>query len=469
MIPVRGYKDCFVGVLGLGLTGLATAEALKRGGARPLNWDDDPDSRERAKETGLTIADLNDEEVLSKLSILIVSPGIPHLYPKPHPIIVKALSIGVVIDNDISLFFRSFALESWAQFQVMPKVVCVTGSNGKSTTTALLEHILAKNGMPVESGGNIGKAVLSLQPGIEKEVKVIEISSYQAEIARSLQPDLAVFLNFSPDHSDRHAGKGGYFSAKSRLFTMGGPDRSIIGVDEIEGLFLANTLREEFRTAEPVIAFSVESILKGQSWTVFVNKGFLVEWRNGRQLASIDLREKTRFSGKHHYQNICAAYACCRSLGLAPKNIGDALNTFPGLPHRAQILGNKLGILFVNDSKATNCVSAAKSLESFKNIHWIVGGEEKYPGIESLIPSLDNVKGIYLIGSSEESFSTKLGNIGHEKCQSLERAFKIALSKSETGDTILLAPACSSFDQFHSFEHRGNIFIELYEKIEEDI
>ncbi len=465
MIPVKGYKNCFVGVLGLGLTGLATAKALKSGGAFPLCWDDDPSIRRKAQKVGVDTCDLRVDLNLNKVSVLIVSPGIPHLYPEPHPIVLKALKKGIVIDNDISLFFRSFALESWANFQTTPKVICVTGSNGKSTTTALLEHILSENNFVVESGGNIGKAALSLEPGRDGEIKILEISSYQAELARSLQPDLAVFLNFTQDHSERHAGKGGYFAAKSRLFTMGGPDRCIIGVDEIEGLFLSNVIRENLLSAEPVILFSVDSSLKGSNWTIFYRKGFLVEWRKGRQIASIDLREKFNLFGRHNYQNVCAAYACCRSLGLSPKKIGTALDTFKGLRHRAEILGRKKGVLFVNDSKATNSASAFQSLKNFKNIHWIVGGKEKYPGIESLIPVHQNVKKIYLIGSSEERFSEKLGEIGHFKCQSLENAFQVAFKKSRKGDTILLAPACSSFDQFSSFEERGDKFIELYNNI----
>ena len=465
MIPVRGYRNCFVGVLGLGLSGIATAKALESGGASPLCWDDDQAVRREAKKCGVQIHDLNSESILSQVSVLVVSPGIPHLFPKPHPIIAKALKKGIVIDNDISLFFRSFALNSWSQFQKIPKVICVTGSNGKSTTTGLIHHILSENAVPVESGGNIGRAVLSLKPGIEGEVKVLEISSYQADLARTLQPDLAVFLNFTPDHSERHAGNGGYFAAKSRLFTMGAPDKSIIGVDEIEGLFLSNVVREEFKSAEPVIAFSVDSMLKGFNWSVFMKKGFLIEWRNGRQVASVDLREKIYLAGKHNHQNICAAYASCRSIGIAPKKIAAALSTFKGLPHRMQILGRKNGVLFVNDSKATNSASAVLSLENFKNIHWIVGGKEKHPGIESLIPVNQNVKGIYLIGSSEESFSAKLGDIDHVRCQNLETAFNAALKKSETGDTILLAPACSSFDQFRSFEERGDKFIELFNKM----
>lgn len=465
MIPVRGYKGCYVGVLGLGRTGLATAEALKLGGAFPLSWDDEASKRESAVLAGIEIFNLNIENILNKITILIVSPGIPHLYPQPHQIVARALAKGIVVDNDISLFFRSFATEAWSEFQVMPKVICITGSNGKSTTTSLLTHLLSASSIPVEAGGNIGKASLSLTPGIDREIKVLEISSYQADLARTLQPDLAVFLNFSIDHFDRHGGRGGYFSAKSRLFTIGSPNKCIIGVDETEGLFLANVMREELKSAEPVILFSVKSALKGTNWNIFVNKGFLAEWRNGRQVASIDLRTKTNLLGKHNHQNICAAYACCRALGLSPKKIEQALETFSGLRHRSQILGKKKGVLFVNDSKATNSVSASKSLNSFENIHWIVGGQEKEKGIEDLMPVSKAVKGIYLIGSSEKSFSAKLGAIKHRKCQNLQKALKIAFSESIPGDTILLAPACASFDQFKSFEERGEKFIEFFKSI----
>jgi UDP-N-acetylmuramoylalanine--D-glutamate ligase len=247
---------------------------------------------------------------------------------------------------------------------------------------------------------------------------------------------------------------------------MGSPDKCIIGVDETEGLFLANVMREELKSADPVISFSVESVLKGSNWSIFVNKGFLAEWRNGRQVASIDLRTKLNLVGRHNHQNICAAYGCCRALGLSPRKIEQALETFTGLRHRAQVLGKKYGVLFVNDSKATTCVSASKSLQSFKNIHWIVGGEEKEPGIEALMPISEDVKGIYLIGSSESSFSAKLGQIKHKRCQSLDKALKCAFQNTSPGDTILLAPACASFDQFKSFEDRGDKFIEFFENIE---
>ncbi len=465
MIPVRGYKNRFVAVLGLGKTGLATEEALRLGGALPMCWDDDPKKRRLAEKKGINIANLKSGKVLAKADILIVSPGIPHLYPSPHPIVANALSLGIVIDNDISLFFRSYASESWSQFAVAPKVICVTGSNGKSTTVALLEHILVRNSISVEIGGNFGKPVLTFSPPKEGDIKILEISSYQAELARSLQPDLAVFLNFSPDHSDRHGGLGGYFAAKTRLFLLGGAEKCIIGVNELEGMYLANIMREEIRTGSPVITFSTEKQLKGPNWSIFMKKNFLVEWKSDHQIASIDLRKNSKLIGRHNHQNICAAYACSRSLGLAPKKIQHALKDFGGLKHRGQILGTKNNVLFVNDSKATNESSVSKSLNSFDNIRWIVGGQRKESGISNLIPLNSNVRGIYLIGSAQDSFSRSLGDIPHRKCDTLEKAFQTAVEDADPGDTILLAPACASFDQFNSFEDRGERFIELFNKI----
>ncbi len=253
------------------------------------------------------------------MKALIVSPGIPHLYPAPHPAIATAWDAGVAVDNDIGLFFRSFATPEWDNFDRMPTVVAITGSNGKSTTTALTAHVTQAAGRPTQIGGNIGRGVLDLDPAEDGMVVVLELSSYQIDLARALQPDIAVFLNLSPDHLDRHGGLGGYFAAKRRLFTLGGPSRAIIGVDENEGRFLANVMREDAATGDPVIAISVTRKLSGDGWTVTARKGFLAEWRHGRQVASIDLRPMLALPGAHNHQNACAAYAAARSLGLAPR------------------------------------------------------------------------------------------------------------------------------------------------------
>ena len=359
MIPVRGYAGHRVAVLGLGRSGLPTVAALRAGGAEVVAWDDDEPARARAEADGVAIADLTRAGAWAGVKALIVSPGIPHLYPAPHPAVAAAWDAGVAVDNDIGLFFRSFATEAWNAFDRPPQVVAITGSNGKSTTTALLAHVLAGSGRPVQTGGNIGRGVLDLDPAADGMVVVLELSSYQIELARALQPDIAVFLNLSPDHLDRHGGMGGYFAAKRRLFTQGGPSRSIIGIDENEGRFLANAMREEAGTGDPVITVSVTRKPGGPGWGVFARKGFLAEWRGGRQVASIDLRAMPTLPGEHNHQNACAAYAAARSLGMAPRQIEAGLGSYPGLPHRSQLVATYRGVRIVNDSKATNADAAA--------------------------------------------------------------------------------------------------------------
>jgi len=460
MIPVRGYDGHKVGVLGLGRTGLSVLRALEAGGAEAVCWDDGQEARDAAEADGFVVADLTKDKPWEGMKALIVSPGIAHLYPEPHPVVVKAQDMGVVIDNDIGLFFRSFATEDWDQFDSIPRVVCVTGSNGKSTTTALIHHVLRSVGRPCQMGGNIGVAALDLEPAHDGDVVVLELSSYQTELARALAPDVCVFLNLSPDHLDRHGGLGGYFAAKSRLFALGGAERSIIGVDEIEGRYLAAQLREEADTGDPVLRISTTQRLK-DGWSIFARKGFLAEWRRGRQVSSIDLRDMQALPGTHNHQNACAAFAVARVLGMGAKDIEAAFKTYPGLPHRCQIVAEAGGVTFVNDSKATNADAADKSLRAFDNIHWIAGGVPKEGGITALKPLFDRVKRAYLIGDAAEDFAAVLGDHPHEISGTLQIAFASACEHAEEGDVILLAPACASFDQFKSFEKRGEAFVEL--------
>jgi len=244
MIPVQGYEGQTVAVLGLGRSGRATALSLREGGANPVVWDDGQAAREAAHDAGFDVVDLSKHGAFDGIAALIVSPGIPHLYPAPHPVIAAALAAGVPVDNDISLFFRSFATENWSGFDTTPRIVAVTGSNGKSTTSALIHHILSENGRPTQLAGNIGRGVLDIEPAHDGEVVVLELSSYQTDLARNMTPDIAVWTNLSPDHLDRHAGLGGYFAAKRRLFAEGGPDRAVIGIDEVEGRYLANQMSE---------------------------------------------------------------------------------------------------------------------------------------------------------------------------------------------------------------------------------
>jgi len=457
MIPVQGMEGSRVAVLGLGRSGLSAARALQAGGAEPVCWDDNPAARQAAEAEGFFCMPFKTVDHMKGIARLIVSPGIPHLYPAPNPVVALALAAGVPVDNDIGLFFQSFATGDWDSFDTAPRVIAVTGSNGKSTTSALIHHILEHVGRPCQLAGNIGRGVLDLDPAVDGEVVVLELSSYQTDLARSLTPDVAVFTNLSPDHLDRHAGMGGYFAAKRRLFAEGGPDRAVIGVDEDEGLFLAGQLSQG-PVDDRVIRVSVEQKLTGPGWQVFARKGFLSEYRKGKQVGSIDLRSVAGLPGAHNHQNACAAYAACRTLGLAPKVIEAAFHSFGGLPHRSQTIAEANGVRFVNDSKATNVDSAAKALAAFKNIRWICGGLEKEGGLAGLAEASANVRKAYVIGREAAAFAMQL-SVQAEVCGTMEVAVAKAAAEAEEGDVVLLAPAAASFDQYDSFERRGDDFV----------
>ena len=458
MIPVSGFEGSRVAVLGLGRSGLSAARALRAGGAHPVCWDDNPAAREMAHEEGFDVADLSRPGAFDDIARLIVSPGIPHLYPTPNKVVAAAQAAGVPVDNDIGLFFRSLASGAWDHFDQPPRVIAVTGSNGKSTTSALIHHVLEHAGRPVQLAGNIGRGVLDIDPPGDGGVVVLELSSYQTELARALTPDVAVFTNLTPDHLDRHGGLGGYFAAKRRLFAEGGPDRAVIGVDEAEGRFLAGQLSEGPGDAR-VIRVSAEGKLDGPGWSVFARKGYLSEYRKGRQAGSIDLRPVKGLPGRHNHQNACAAYAACRSLGLSPKIIEQGLHSFAGLPHRSQLIAEKDGVSFVNDSKATNVDAALKALEAFGRIRWICGGLEKDGGLAGLKPGLQNVVKAYVIGREAAQFAMQLEGVEAETCTTMARAVARAMEEAKAGDTVLLAPAAASFDQYDSFERRGEDFI----------
>jgi UDP-N-acetylmuramoylalanine--D-glutamate ligase len=457
MIPVQGVDGTRIAVLGLGRSGLSAARALRAGGADPLCWDDNPAARQVAESEGFACCDLLKPGAFEGIAALIVSPGIPHLFPAPNPVVAAALEAGVPVDNDIGLFFRSFATEDWDEFDTAPRVVAVTGSNGKSTTVALIHHILVSAGRPVQLAGNIGRGVLDLDPARDGEVVVLELSSYQTDLARALTPDVAVFTNFSPDHLDRHGGIGGYFAAKRRLFAEGGPDRAVIGVDEAEGRYLAGQLAEGAGD-DRVIRVSVTRKLAGPGWQVFARKGFLSEYRKGRQVASIDLRGVRGLPGAHNHQNACAAYAALRALGLAPRAIETAMHSYPGLPHRSQRIAEAGGVVFVNDSKATNVDSAAKALAAFPRIRWICGGLEKEGGPGALKGQTGAVVKAYVIGREAAGFALQL-DVEAEICTTMARAVERAMAEAEPGDTVLLAPAAASFDQYDNFEQRGEDFV----------
>jgi UDP-N-acetylmuramoylalanine--D-glutamate ligase len=458
VIPVQGVEGRGFLVLGLARSGLAAARALRAGGASVRVWDDGASARATAEGEGFTAQDPLRERGLDGIEGLVVSPGIPHLYPAPHPAIARAQALGVAVDNDVGLFFRSFATPGWDQFDTPPRVVAVTGSNGKSTTTALIAHILREAGRAVQVGGNIGRGVLDLDPAADGSVAVLELSSYQTELARALTPDVAVFTNLTPDHLDRHGGMGGYFAAKRRLFTEGGPDRAVIGVDEGEGRFLANQLAQG--TADDrVIRISAGQKLEAFGWSVFARRGFLAEWRKGRQVASVDLRTMAGLPGAHNHQNACAAWAAGRALGLAPRQIEAALATFGGLPHRCQIVAEGGGVRFVNDSKATNAEATAHAIAAFPKIRWILGGRAKEGGIAVLGNALGSIVKAYLVGEAAEAFAGQLPpSLPREHCGDIPTAVKRAGAEAEPGEVVLLSPAAASFDQFRDFEHRGEVF-----------
>lgn len=458
MIPVQGLDGQTVAVLGLGRSGKAAVLALQEGGVTAVVWDDGAAARDAAQADGFTLRDLTKSGGFDGIARLIVSPGIPHLYPAPNPIIAAAWRAGVPVDNDIGLFFQSFANDEWSGYTTMPRVIAVTGSNGKSTTSALIHHIVSENGRATQLAGNIGRGVLDIDPAHDGEVIVLELSSYQTDLARALTPDVAVLTNISPDHLDRHAGLGGYFAAKRRLFSEGGPDRCIICMDDPEGQYLANQMAMG-ATDDRVIQVSSGQKLEHAAWSVFARKGFLSEYRKGRQVTSIDLRNIPGLPGAHNHQNACAAYAACRTLGFSPKTIEAAMRSFGGLPHRSQLVGEKDGAWFVNDSKATNIDSAAKALQAFPKIRWICGGLQKDGGLAALLPHVGAVQKAYVIGRDADDFARQLVGVETVVCGTMEAAVAAAAADAVAGDVVLLAPACASFDQYDSFETRGDDFM----------
>jgi len=458
LIIPRGLEGARLGVLGLGRSGRACTRALVAGGAEVLAWDDGPGAAQAAAELGATLVDLARPGALSGVAGLIVSPGIPHLYPRPHPAVAAAWAAGVPVDNDIGLFFRALGGAEWEEFEHPPKVVAVTGSNGKSTTAALIHHLLTHAGRESQLAGNIGRGVFEIAPPGEGGVVVLELSSYQTELARALTPDIAVFTNLSPDHLDRHGGMGGYFAAKRRLFAEGGPDRAIIGIDEPEGRYLANQLSEG-PGDDRLITVAAGKPAPGPGWQVVARKGFLAEWRKGRQVASVDLRGCAALAGAHNHQNACCAWAVARALGLGPRQIEEGLAGFAGLPHRCQPVGEAGGVRFVNDSKATNAEAAARALGAFDRVRWICGGQEKEGGLGALAPVLGHVAKAYVIGAAPEAFARHLHGVPHALCGTMARAVAAAADEAEPGDVVLLAPATASFDQYPGFEARGEDFV----------
>jgi len=450
MIDLSFLKGQRIAVMGLARSGLAAAQALAEGGADVLAWDDGEGGRDAARQAGLPLTDLQQAD-WSGISALILSPGIPHTHPAPHPVAARAKAAGVPIIGDVELLRRA---------QRDAAYIGITGTNGKSTTTALTGHILSAAGTPVQVGGNLGIPVLTFEALGRGGVYVLEMSSYQLELTPSLGYDAAVLLNITPDHLDRHGGMDGYIAAKRLVFRPGAANPvAIIGVDEPNTRAMHESLKAEGgRRLWPI---SAEIFAPGG---VSAPDGILIDDTEGGTARVLDLRECPALPGRHNWQNACAAYAACRAVGLAPEAIAAAMRSFPGLKHRQQAIATLDGVSFVNDSKATNGDAAAKALGCYRSIYWILGGRPKEGGLDGLEPFMPNVARAFLIGEATEDFAAWLtaNGVAYERCGTLDRAVPAAFAAARTEGrpepVVLLSPACASFDQYPNFEVRGDAF-----------
>lgn len=454
MIRVPDVVDRKIAVFGLGATGSASVAALAGSGAEVFAWDDQEAARKASKERLVAPGDWP----WAELSALVLSPGVPLTFPRPHAVVETARANGVDIVGDVELFARAVGA---APEGARPRVVGVTGSNGKSTTTALVGHLLCSAGFDVAVGGNIGRAVLSLDPVAPGRVYVLELSSFQLDLVSSLRCDVAVWLNISPDHLDRHGDMEGYVAAKRRIFrNQTAADWAVVGVDDpySQGVCAALT-----RAGAPrVLPLSASGAL-GRG--VFALGGKLFYNVDGKTGEAGDITGVPSLAGQHNGQNAAAALGAGMALGLSPQAAARAMERFEGLPHRMEIVARAGGVVFVNDSKATNADAAAKALASYREIYWIAGGKPKEGGVVSLRPLMDRVRAAYLVGEAAAMFEAQLaGAAPCVQCGDLERAVaRAARDAAQSGGpaVVLLSPACASYDQFRNYEERGEAFRRL--------
>jgi len=454
MIPVTHCASQQLAVFGLGVSGLATVRALIAGGAQVIAWDDNAGARDNAAAAGAT-ATPPDSWDWSHLHALVLSPGVPLTHPTPHPIVARAHIEGVEIIGDTELFCRQ------RRHLGMPgKVIAITGTNGKSTTSALTAHLLEAAGRDVALGGNIGKAVLDLPPFEANRHYVLEYSSFQIDLTPGLDADVAVLLNVQPDHLDRHGTLENYAAVKARIFDrLSDGHTGVIGVDSGP----TRDLAQHWPYAAPQQKIStMQAISDG----VYVRDGLLFEAGDGVVEAPISLRGIPALRGAHNWENAAAAYAAARALGLCRESIITGLRGFPGLAHRMEEVGRLGHVAFINDSKATNADAAARALACFDPIYWIVGGQPKEGGLAGLEAYFPRVAKAYLIGVAAEDFARQLeGRVKYEHCGTLEHAVaaasRDALRTTERAPVVLLAPACASYDQYANFALRGEAFRQL--------
>ena len=451
MIPASVFKGRNVALFGLGGSGIATARALVAGGAVVTAFDDNPESVARAAGEGVPTGDLRGID-WSAQDAFVLSPGVPLTHPRPHWSVELAQAAGVEITGDVELFAR----ERQAHAPDAP-LVAITGTNGKSTTTALIAHILADAGRDTQMGGNIGRAVMTLDAPQPERHYVVECSSYQIDLAPTLDPSVGILLNLSPDHLDRHGSFENYAAIKERLVAKSG--LAIVGVDDPDCRRIADRLAEAGRRVERI------------SSTSRLDDGFyldglaLMRAVNGvaEQLATLEGIGSLR--GAHNAQNALAALAACLECGLSLEEIQAGFNSFPGLAHRMEQVARKGRVLFVNDSKATNADAAERALSSFERIYWIAGGLPKDGGIETLKSLFPRVAKAYLVGEAAPAFAATIGEAtAFEISGTIDKAVDHA-ARDAAGDpapeaVVLLSPACASFDQFRNFEVRGDAFRE---------
>ncbi len=450
MIPVPGFEGRRVAVFGLGRSGITAARALQAGGAIPVLWDDGVSGRMQAEAEGFVVEDLTRAD-WSGFAALVLSPGAPLTHPRPHWTVERAHEARVPVIGDVELFARALAALPQGQ---RPRVVAITGTNGKSTTTALIGWVLKQAGLTVHIGGNIGIGVLALPKPTADAVYVIEVSSYQLDLTTGFAPDVAILTNVSPDHLDRHGGMEGYVAAKRRIFQAQDDEAlALVGVDEEWGRKIALDLRAQGRKVETVV--SLPSPPRGEGYAAAAG----VLTAGGEVLAALTAARS--LPGRHNAQNAAFAYATARALGVPHEAAVEGLLTFPGLSHRMEAVGRLGAVRFINDSKATNADAARQALASYPSVFWIAGGRAKDGGIDDLRDLFPRVNKAYLIGEAADAFSVTLADTPHVVAHTMERAVELAaVDAAEAGgeQVVLLSPACASFDQFPDFEVRGEAF-----------
>lgn len=449
MIRIPAVAGATYFILGYAKSGVAAAAALKASGATVLVWDDKEASRQQATAAGYELADPATLD-FTRIAAMVMAPGIPLTHPAPHEAVIKARAAGKQVISDIDLLFAACPEATF---------VGITGTNGKSTTTALIAHMLQSAGRKVQMGGNIGTAALSLEPLGNDGIYVLELSSYQLDLIHSNPIKVAVWLNVTPDHFERHGDMAGYIKAKMKIARTDGPQTLILGTDEPEMLEVRAAL-----AARPALTLRELSIHHDVASGTILKDGQLhVTGEN----APYALAALHALPGTHNAQNAAAAIETCRALGLTRKEIEDGLASFPGLAHRQQQVGVKDGVRFINDSKATNADAASKALACYDPIYWIIGGKPKVGGLTGLEAYAPLIAHAFIIGQASADFASWCAaqKIAHTLCGTLDvatqKAAAMAWNEKKKDAVVLLSPACASFDQFNSFEERGDAFAAL--------